>query len=82
MVYFLIGTQFLKDNENHTWDQIKSQVFSGTLGDNAKGQIIKQDKREFKLGNMDSLMHHNDTLSKMEVNLLSLDSHRVLIKKG
>lgn len=69
MVYFLIGTKILENSEEDTWQKIKSQVFTATLGNNAEGKIITQDKdlNKFKFGNLDSLMFMNDQIIKMEV---------------
>ena len=41
MVYYLIGANLIKENDEYTWTQIKNQVLNGTLSVNADGRIIK-----------------------------------------
>jgi V-type H+-transporting ATPase subunit C len=67
MVYYLIGAQLLNKSEDYTWQQIKSQVLAATLGSNAQGKIIRQEKEKFRLGNLDQLMYINDMIIKQEV---------------
>jgi hypothetical protein len=42
-------------------------VLAATLGSNAQGKIIRQEKEKFRLGNLDQLMYINDMIIKQEV---------------
>ncbi|EGR27357.1 vacuolar ATP synthase subunit, putative [Ichthyophthirius multifiliis] len=62
MVYFLIGSTLIQGNQAQTWENIRKEVSS--LSQNLKQIDVESSK--FKLGNLDSLMHANETMLKLE----------------
>eukprot|EP00825_Cyclidium_porcatum_P011451 TRINITY_DN1587_c0_g1_i7.p1 TRINITY_DN1587_c0_g1~~TRINITY_DN1587_c0_g1_i7.p1 ORF type:complete len:315 (+),score=74.30 TRINITY_DN1587_c0_g1_i7:314-1258(+) len=74
MVYFFMAAQlFDPNNESDTYDKVNSILFSGGLSKAPSiGKKFPIEFNEFKLGNIDSLMHTNELMIKLDIGVETL----------